>query len=216
MSGRLVVFEGIDGSGKSTQLELLCKRLEEEGREYKRIVFPRYSNPSSALIRMYLGGEFGSKPEDVGAYAASTFFAVDRYASFVQDWREDYEAGRLIVSDRYTTSNAIHQASKLCGAEREEFLTWLYDFEFRLLGLPKPDEVIYMDIPLEVSLANMAKRNGAGDIHENNKAYLASCLECAKQAAEHYGWRAVSCAQGGQMRPAQEISDEIWNIIFGA
>ena len=123
--GKLIVFEGVDGSGKSTQYKILCDRLKAQGMTFRNLVFPRYSEPSSTLIRMYLGGQFGDKPGDVNAYAASTFFAVDRYASYVQDWREYYQADGLIVTDRYTTSNAVHQASKLPQEEREEFLHWL-------------------------------------------------------------------------------------------
>ena len=132
--GKLIVFEGVDGSGKSTQYKMLCKKLTDRGIPFRNLVFPRYSEPSSALIRMYLAGEFGDKPGDVNAYAASAFFAVDRYASFVQDWREYYRSGGLIVTDRYTTSNAVHQAGKLPPEERGEFLRWLSEFEYDRLG----------------------------------------------------------------------------------
>ena len=147
MSGRLIVFEGTDGSGKSTQFRLLCRRMEEEGHPFHRLVFPRYDQPSSALIRMYLAGEFGSRPEDVNAYAASSFYAVDRYASWKQDWGSCYRKGGLVLSDRYTTSNAVHQACKLPEGEWEAFFRWLDDFEHGKLGLPRPDLVLYLDMP---------------------------------------------------------------------
>ena len=146
MKGTLIVFEGTDGSGKSTQFKLLCDRLQSQKTQFRRLVFPQYSEPSSALLRMYLGGEFGSHPSDVNAYAASTFYAVDRYAAWKKVWGSDYEAGELILSDRYTTSNAVHQGGKLPDAEQPAFFDWLSDFEYCKLGLPQPDVVIYLDI----------------------------------------------------------------------
>ena len=134
--GKLIVIEGTDGSGKSTQFRLLTQRLNQEGKAFEQLVFPQYSEPSSALIRMYLGGEFGTHPGDVNAYAASAFFAVDRYASFQKVWGQYYKDGGLIVSDRYTTSNAVHQASKEPEEKRADFLAWLYDFEYDNLGFP--------------------------------------------------------------------------------
>ena len=128
--GKLIVIEGTDGSGKSTQFRLLTQRLTQQGQDFRQIVFPQYAEPSSALIRMYLGGEFGSHPGDVNAYAASAFYAVDRYASYKKVWGAYYEAGGLVVSDRYTTSNAVHQTSKEPPEKQGEFLKWLYDFEY--------------------------------------------------------------------------------------
>ena len=133
--GKLIVIEGTDGSGKSTQFRLLTQRLENENIAFQKIVFPQYSEPSSALIRMYLGGEFGTNPSDVNAYAASSFYAIDRYASYKKIWGQWYEQGGLVVCDRYTTSNAVHQASKEPEDRRQEFLKWLYDFEYDRLGL---------------------------------------------------------------------------------
>ena len=147
--GKLIVLEGTDGSGKSTQFRLMAERLTAESRAFRHIVFPRYSQESSALIRMYLGGEFGTNPSDVNAYAASAFYAVDRYASYKQDWGQWYEDGGLVLSDRYTTSNAVHQASKEQGEARSTFLKWLYEFEYGKLGLPKPDLTIYLDVPTD-------------------------------------------------------------------
>ena len=147
--GKLIVIEGTDGSGKSTQFRLLTERVAREGREFQKLVFPQYKEESSALIRMYLGGEFGSKPSDVSAYAASAFYAVDRYASYKKVWGQWYEQGGLVLSDRYTTSNAVHQASKEAGEKQGEFLKWLYEFEYDKLGLPCPDLVIYLDVPTD-------------------------------------------------------------------
>ena len=211
--GKLIVLEGTDGSGKSTQFRLLTQYLENEGKQFQKLVFPQYAEPSSALIRMYLGGEFGSSPADVNAYAASAFYAVDRYASYKKVWGEWYEQGGLVVSDRYTTSNAVHQASKETGEDREKFLKWLYEFEYDKLGLPRPDLTIYLDVPTAYTEAMMRRReadtNTHADIHEQDTAYLATCRETGRAAAAYYGWTVIECVQDGQMRSIEDIHDEI-------
>ena len=177
--GKLIVIEGTDGSGKSTQFRLLSERLQQEGKAFKHIVFPRYAEESSALIRMYLGGAFGTKPSDVNSYAASAFYAVDRYASYKQDWGQWYEEGGLVISDRYTTSNAVHQASKEPEGKQQEFLRWLYEFEYDRLGLPAPDLVIYLDVPTTFTERLMRHRESStgtqADIHEQDTEYLNTC-----------------------------------------
>ena len=218
MAGKLIVFEGTDGSGKSTQFARLCARLEEEGKPFQRLIFPQYDKPSSALIRMYLGGEFGDHPGDVNPYAASAFYAVDRYASLKQVWGDYYGQGGLVLSDRYTTSNAVHQAAKLPGTERPAFFQWLSEFEYDRLGLPRPDVVIYLDMPTDKAVENLRHREDAthtkGDIHEVDTAYLALCHETASQAADHYGWRRVACVdETGSLRTVEDIHREIWDII---
>lgn len=213
MKGKLIVFEGTDGSGKATQTRLLVEHFEREGLAPRKITFPRYDNDSSALIRMYLGGAFGSEPGDVNAYAASTFYAVDRYASYKQDWGSTYENGGLIVADRYTTSNAVHQASKLPHEEREPYLNWLFHFEFEQLGLPKPDVVFYLDVPTEITGQMMRKReadtNTQADIHEKDEKYLRECRENARHVAELCGWERVECVKDGCMRSVEDIHSEI-------
>lgn len=215
--GKLIVLEGTDGSGKSTQFRLLTQRLEQGGTDFQKLVFPQYQEESSALIRMYLQGAFGQKPEDVNAYAASTFYAVDRYASYKKVWQDYYLQGGLILSDRYTTSNAVHQGSKVEGAARQEFFRWLTEFEFDRLGLPRPDLVIYLDVPTELSEAMMRKREqttGAhADIHERDLAYLRLCREAGRQAANAYGWHMIDCAGAGGMRPIPEIHEEIYTLV---
>ena len=215
--GKLIVIEGTDGSGKSTQFKLLTSRLEEENRQFQKLVFPQYAEPSSALIRMYLGGEFGSSPSDVNAYAASAFYAVDRYASYKKVWGQWYEEGGLILSDRYTTSNAVHQASKEPEENRGAFLKWLYEFEYDKLGLPAPDLVIYLDVPTDFTEKMMRRReqdtNTHADIHEQDLDYLATCRRTGKAAAEYYGWTVISCVQDGQMRTIEDIHEEIYRHV---
>ncbi len=216
--GRLIVFEGTDGSGKSTQFARLCKRLEEEKRPFTRLVFPRYDQPSSALIRMYLQGEFGSLPEDVNAYAASSFYAVDRYASWKQAWGEPYRRGGLILADRYTTSNAVHQASKMPADEREDFFCWLEDYEHEKLGLPRPDRVVWLDMPIPTAVENLRRRerdtHTHADIHEVDEPYLYACRAAAQSAAEFWGWSRVSCVDDhGKLRDVEELHEEIWALL---
>ena len=215
--GKLIVIEGTDGSGKSTQFKLLTARLTEEGREFQKLVFPQYAEPSSALIRMYLGGEFGTKPSDVNPYAASSFYAVDRYASYKKVWGEYYEQGGLIVSDRYTTSNAVHQASKVTGQEQKEFLKWLYEFEYDRLGLPCPDLILYLDVPTDFTEQMMRRReadtNTSADIHEKDMGYLATCRRTGREAAKYYGWTVIECVKDGQMRTIEDIHEEIYRHV---
>lgn len=215
--GKLIVFEGTDGSGKSTQLELLAKRLEAEQIGFQRLRFPQYEEPSSALIRMYLGGAFGDDPEAVNAYAASTFYAVDRYASYQRVWKDYYQGGGLVVSDRYTTSNAVHQGSKVPEGERAEFFRWLYDLEYDRMGLPRPDLVVLLDMPVELSEQLMRKREKStgthADIHERDEDYLKKCRDVALHAAKYYGWRTVSCAKDGAIRGVEDIHEEVYAIV---
>ena len=216
--GKLIVIEGTDGSGKSTQFRLMSQRLENDGVTFKHIVFPRYDQDSSALIRMYLGGQFGTKPSDVNAYAASSFYAVDRFASYKMDWGQWYEDGGVVLSDRYTTSNAVHQASKEPEEKREQFLHWLYDFEYDKLGLPRPDLTIYLDVPTDFTEKMMRRReqdtNTKADIHEKDMQYLATCRQTGRFAAEYYGWTVIQCVRDGQMRTIEDIHEEIYSHVM--
>lgn len=215
--GKLIVIEGTDGSGKSTQFKLLSEHLEQDAVAFKHIVFPRYSEDSSALIRMYLGGQFGQKPSDVNAYAASSFYAVDRYASYKMDWGQWYEDGGLVLSDRYTTSNAVHQASKEPEDAQAEFLGWLYDFEYDKLGLPRPDLTIYLDVPTDFTEKLLRHReadtNTKADIHEKDMQYLATCRNTGRKAAAYYGWTVIQCVKDGAMRSIEDIHDEIYRHV---
>ena len=215
--GKLIVIEGTDGSGKSTQFRMMSEHLTQENIAFKHLVFPRYSEESSALIRMYLGGQFGTKPTDVNAYAASSFYAVDRYASYKMDWGQWYEDGGLVLSDRYTTSNAVHQASKETGADRDRFLKWLYEFEYDKLGLPRPDLVIYLDVPTDYTEKLLRHReqdtNTKADIHEKDMQYLATCREAGRAAAGYYGWKVIQCVENGAMRTIEDIHNEIYAAV---
>ena len=217
MSGRLIVLEGTDGSGKSTQLQLMIEALERDGKPYRKLRFPRYGNPSCAPVEQYLAGAYGSKPGEVNAYAASLFYAVDRFASYKEDWGDYYEQGGLLVADRYTSSNAVHQSSKLPEEERAAYLRWLEELEFGKLGLPKPDLVIYLDMPTEAAAAMRRGREAAtgthADIHERDMAYLEECRRAGLQAAELLGWRVIQCAREGKPRSIEEIHTEILSLI---
>lgn len=212
--GKLIVIEGLDGSGKSTQLELLAENLVKSGIEAKTISFPDYKEKSSTLVKMYLGGEFGDKPDDVNAYAASLFYAVDRFASFSCHWKDYYENGGTVIAGRYVTSNAVHQTAKLPKEEWESYLSWLYSLEYGKVGIPKPDLVIFLDMPNELSKKLMEKRyegdDGKKDIHERDEAYRTACREAALYNVENAGWRVISCAEGDSVRSIESIASEVF------
>lgn len=212
--GSLIVFEGTDGSGKATQSKLLLERLQREGVDCLPLTFPRYGEPSAAPVELYLSGKLGNRPGDVNAYAASTFYAVDRYCSYKQSWGGYYENGGVLIADRYTTSNAVHQASKLPREERRAFLDWLFGFEYGLLGLPEPTAVFYLDVPTELTQRMMRRReaatNTAADIHEKDAAYLRACREAGEQLVAGYGWQYVDCSRDGAMRSIEDIHEEIY------
>ena len=211
--GKLIVLEGLDGSGKATQAKLLAEHLARQGLPVKEITFPDYASDSSALVKMYLAGQFGDRPDDVNAYAASSFYAVDRYASYKTSWGRFYEQGGVVIADRYTTSNAVHQCSKLPLEQWEEYLHWLFDYEFRLLGLPAPDRVIYLQVDPAVSQKLMTGRyhgdESKKDVHEKDTEYLARSRRAAEFCAAHLGWQTVHCTKDGQMRSIQEIQTRV-------
>lgn len=211
--GRLFVLEGLDGSGKATQAKLLAAHLAESGRRVMEVTFPDYESDSSALVKMYLSGQFGSRPDDVNPYAASSFYAVDRYASYKTKWGSFYEAGGIVIADRYTTSNAVHQTSKLPAGERRAFLDWLFDYEYGKLGLPAPTRVLYLDMPTELTEQMMRRREQQththADIHEQNDAYLRACRENAAFVVDYCGWRHIDCADGSRILPPEEIAARV-------
>lgn len=217
MSGRIVVLEGLDGSGKSTQFELTDKYLSKRGIYHKAISFPDYDNPSSALVKMYLNGEFSKNAADVNAYAASSFYAVDRYASYKLFWESDFNNGALILASRYVTSNAIYQMVKLDKSRWDEYLDWLFDYEYEKLGLPKAQTVIFLDMPVSVSQKLLSKRyNGdesKKDIHEVDTDYLNRCREAALFTAKRCGWVIIQCSDGEKPLEITEINKRITELL---
>jgi len=215
--GKLIVIDGLDGSGKSTQLRLLHGRLEAADVPHVQISFPDYDSPSSGPVKMYLAGEMGGRPGDVNAYAASSFYAVDRYASYKTVWESDYAAGKLIVAARYTTSNAIHQLPKLPDPAWDGYLAWLEGYEYGLLGLPRPDAVIFLDMPPDIAKGLVSARYGGDetkkDIHEKDFEYLLSCRKAALYTAEKFHWTVVPCGEGDRPFPEEGIADQIMKII---
>lgn len=219
MNGKLIVIEGLDGSGKGTQSRLLYNYIKEVTPKVKCISFPDYNQPSSALVKMYLNSELGNNPSDVNAYAASSFFAVDRYASYIKFWRSLYEDGYIIICDRYTTSNAGYQMPKLAREEWDKYLTWSYDYEYNKLGLPKPDMVMYLDMPLYEAQKLMEQRylgdNSKKDLHEMNNSFLFKCAEAEEYASTQGGWVVINCLENKKLKTMEAINKEIAQVVKG-
>ncbi len=217
MKGKLIIIEAGDGSGKATQAARLYEHLAKDGKDVCKVEYPDYKSESSALVKMYLRGDFGESADAVNAYTASTFYAVDRYASYQMKWKKLYENGAVIIADRYTTSNMVHQAGKIQNeAERNDFLEWLCDLEFVKMGLPKPDLVIFLDMPPQISDKLLQKRgtsSGSRDIHERDKEYLHHCYAVYKDMTEKYGWKTVECVKNGQVRSVEEIHNDVYALV---
>jgi dTMP kinase len=218
MPGKLIVIEGLDGSGKSTQLNLLGEKLRRLEIDVRTIKLPNYDDKSSEVVKMYLDGRFGKNPQDVNVYAASSFFAVDRYVSYNCYWKEDYLNGKLILSDRYTTSNAYHQTIKLPRESWDSYLRWLEDYEYNKLGIPKPDVVIYLDVPVAISQQLMTARYDGNevkkDIHEKNLEYLDKCTQAAAYVCEAFRWKKVLCVESDKLLTVNEISEKVYQIVL--
>lgn len=218
MTGNLFVLEGLDGSGKATQASALCGALQHNGVLCRKVSFPDYEQPSSALVRMYLNGQFGAQPGDVNAYAAASFYAVDRFASYQKFWKNDYEHGTTVVADRYTTSNLIYQLAKLPRREWDAFLSWVQDYEYTKLSLPQPSLTFFLDMPPELSQQLLDERyhgdSAKKDLHERSLAYLHACRESAYYCAEQLSWRVVMCALHGKPKSIPEISAEILGQVL--
>lgn len=214
--GNLIVIDGLDGSGKTTQFDIIREKLSEN-HSVKAISFPDYDNPSSALVKMYLNGELSKSANGVNAYAASSFYAVDRYASYKIFWEENYKNGDLVLASRYVSSNAIHQMVKLDVSQWDGYLDWLSDYEYGKLGLPVPNLVIFLDMPVEISQKLMSERYGGDeskkDIHEANVKYLQACRKSALYAAEKLGWKTVDCSADGKPLTVEEINGKLLQLI---
>ena len=215
--GKLIVLDGLDGSGKSTQGKLLKENLLAMGEETILISFPDYQQPSSALVKMYLNGEFSDDPDEVNAYAASSFYAVDRYASFKKFWQTPYEEGKTVIATRYVSSNAIHQMGKLPESDWEDYLRWIEDYEYKKLGLPAPDLVVFLDMNREVSDQLLSHRYGGDeskkDIHERNRSYLEKCRKTARFAASRQDWEVILCDDGEKPLPIETITGKILSVM---
>ena len=216
--GKFIAIDGLDGSGKGTQSEKLVQKLIEDGKKVKILSFPMYENESSAFVKMYLEGRLGDKPSDTNAYTASMFFACDRYISYATDWKKDIlDPDTYVVANRYTTANAVHQLSKLPENEWEEFLKWLWDFEFTKLGLPEPDLVLYLELPPSISLGLVKSRSDSTgqkmDIHEKDTAYMAKCYDAALYSCKKLGWCRIKCHENGEIRTREDIFDEIYTKV---
>lgn len=216
-TGKLIVLDGLDGCGKSTQFAAVQEKLREDGIPVKGISFPVHENPSASLVKLYLDGAFSDTPGGVNAYAASSFYAVDRYANYQMDWGKHYRAGAWILASRYTTSNAIHQMSKLPPQQWDGFLAWLEDYEYTKLGLPRPDLVLFLSLPLSLSQELLLQRYGGDaskkDIHEADLAYLEQCAKAAQYAAEKLSWHVITCADGEKLYPVETIRDALLEEI---
>lgn len=217
MRGQLIVIEGSDGSGKATQAKRFCEKLLKKGKRVRNVSFPDYESDSSALVKMYLAGEFGANPSDVNAYAASSFYAVDRYASYKKDWGKFHGNGGIIIAERYTTSNAIHQCSKLSAETWGAYMDWLFHFEHKLLGIPELALVLYLRVAPNVSQKLMTGRYKGNeekkDIYKRDVAYLNHCRGATDYCSERLGWKTIECADGGGMKSLEDIQREIVRSI---
>lgn len=218
--GYLIAIDGLDGSGKKTQSDRLTEHLRAKGIKVRELDFPMYDSDSSYFVKMYLNGELGHDPSETNAFAASMFFAADRYVSFRRDWKKDYlDPDTVIIANRYTTANAIHQLSKLPEAEWDDFIGWLSDFEFSRLGLPSPDLVLFLELPPELSLSMVDSRsNETGrvkDIHELHPEHMKKSHRAGLYASEKLGWHRISCADksGGAMRSRDDIFADVIDSV---
>ena len=220
--GKLFVIDGTDGSGKQTQFKKLQERLDKENIEYKTVSFPNYDSPSSSLVKMYLSGEFGKNAKGISPYIASTFYAADRYATFKTGYEEYYKNGGIILADRYTTANMVHQAGKIDDEEeREKFLNWLWDFEFNLYGLPVPTEVFFLNMPVDKALELIKDRDNKftgdskKDIHESDRNHLIDAHNAACSVSKKYNWYEIKCVNEKQeVRTIEDIHEQIYNEII--
>lgn len=218
--GKLIVIEGTDSSGKETQTKRLFEKLEEKGLKVKKISFPNYDSPACEPVKMYLAGAFGEDAMKVNPYPVSTMYAIDRYASFKTDWEKFYNEDGIIVTDRYVTSNMVHQASKIRDLdEKKKYLNWLEDLEYDKMGIPRPDLVIFLNMPTEMAVRLMAERKNKitgeekKDIHERDKEYLKESHANACKIANIYNWKEIKCNDGERIKTIEEIGEEVFSLV---
>jgi len=211
--GILIAIDGLDGSGKKTQCELLEKNLKNLGYKTKLLSFPEYESDSSALVKMYLDGKISENADDINSYAASSFFAADRYISYMNGWKKDYDDDTVIIANRYTSANAIHQLTKLDKNKWDSFLSWLFEYEFSLLGIPAPDSVILLRVDVETSLKLIDKRGEKKDIHEN-ETHLKKAYDAATYVAEKYNWDVINCEKDGSLMTVGEIGENVLKCVL--
>lgn len=207
--GKIIVIDGTDGSGKATQTAMLARRLKREGRTVRTISFPRHGHPSGWLCDQYLAGKFGTARE-VGPYRGSMFYAVDRFAASFEI-RQWLAAGHVVIIDRWVSANMGHQASKISNSrERWKFLTWVQNLEYGLFNLPKPNVVLLLYMPPEVSRALVRKRGKKQDIHEKDKRHIQQAARVYLELAKRYRWPTIRCAEGAQPLPIADIHAKVW------
>lgn len=218
--GKLIVIEGTDSSGKETQTKRLFEKLEEQGLKVKKISFPNYDSPACEPVKMYLAGAFGEDAMKVNPYPVSTMYAIDRYASFKTDWEKFYNEDGVIVTDRYVTSNMVHQASKIKDLdEKKQYLNWLEDLEYEKMGIPRPDLVIFLNMPTEMAVKLMAERKNKitgeekKDIHERDREYLKESHANACKIANIYNWKEIKCSDGERIKTIEEIGEEVFSLV---
>ncbi|MDR1240525.1 MAG: thymidylate kinase [Oscillospiraceae bacterium] len=216
--GKIIVIEGLDGSGKKTQSRILADQLSERGHNVKIISIPNYKSLSSGPLRIYLQGGLSENAFDVNAYAASSFFAVDRFINYIKFWKDFYQKkDSILICDRYTTSNMIYQLAKIKRECWDEFLEWLIEYEYKKLEIPEPDAVVYLKIPLKISQELMKIRYKGDisrrDLHESDEKYLVECELAAQYSSRKFNWNIIDCLDKNEkIDTTERISNKILKI----
>ncbi|WP_022819815.1 dTMP kinase [Fusobacterium russii] len=218
--GKIIVIEGTDSSGKETQTKLLYERIKKLYNRTIKISFPNYKSPACEPVKMYLAGEFGKDATKINPYPVSTMYAIDRYASFKQNWEKFYRDNYIIITDRYVTSNMIHQASKIEDRDKkEEYLKWLEDLEYEKIEIPRPDEVIFLKMPIDKAKILMEERKNKitgeekKDIHELNEEYLKKSYDNACLISKKYSWTEIECVENSKIKTIEQINNEIFEKV---
>ena len=222
--GKIIVIDGLDGCGKATQTKIVYDKLVEKGYKVKKVSFPDYDSDSSALVKMYLGGEFGKTANSVNPYTASLFYSVDRAAQFLKELREYYDNDYILLCDRYISANIIYQGTKFNDIrDKQDYFRWMYDIEVNKIGLPKDDITIALTLPIETSQKLMSRRyeghEEKKDIHEADLEFLSNCKNTVSIACEYlssigYNWVDLDCSdKNGDIRSLDEINSQIMKLI---